>query len=786
MLPTLIVKAKDSTGTFQTIRALLDSGSNSSLISEECMQLLGLPRQNARVSVNGMADVNIGTSRGITELEIVSCYNSKSSLKLQPFIMKKLASTIPSVEFSKSQWERLQDLELADPDFNRVHKIDLIIGWGKFMSILRDGEILDTNGEILAKNTRFGYILCGELKMNQSINSFCSISSPQVSVEQNADVTIQKFWELEEIPQAKPLSVEEQFCEDHFKSTHSRNEEGRFVVRLPLKSDVKDLGNSKCAAVTRLHAMERKCAKNPDYNSQYIQFMDEYQTLNHMKVIPKEEVTVANQNSLYLPHHAVIKESSSTTKLRVVFDGSNKTSSGISLNDKLAVGPTIQDDIIAIMLRYRSYEIVIKGDIEKMYRQVLVSPLDQDYQRIMWRSDQNAEFQHYRLQTVTYGTASAPFLATRAIKQLAEDTKQQYPETSEIIGRDFYVDDLMTGCQTVEQAVALDKELNEICLTAGFKLRKWASNSSAVLENIPSSDREVEPFELNLDSSAIKTLGIFWSPLTDSFSFQVNLPPVTTLTKRSLLSDSSKLFDPFGWISPTIILIKVLFQKLWLLDLNWDDPLPTTVADEWLLIRSSLPTLMDIKLPRFLPNVQGEIQLCGFCDASELAMSAVVYARAVTDDGIVVNHIAGKTKVTPIKKISIPKLELCAAVLLTKLLDKITASLTHLTVKCLAFTDSTIVLSWLSAPPHKWNTFVANRTSQILQTCPSNIWDHVSSKENPADCASRGIPASELVCHSLWWSGPSWLLNDESTWTSKKKTVCEPCVEVHQKQGNQF
>lgn len=777
VLPTLVIHTRDSKGTIQSLRALLDSGSNASLISEECVQRLGLERKNARVSVNAMSDVNIGIARGITEIEIFSRYKSTNSVKLKPYIMKKLASAIPSIEFDKSQWNTIHDLELADPDFNKVNKIDLIIGWGKFMSILREGEVLDSNGDILAKNTKFGYIVCGEFNKPQAINSFCSFSSPQSATESNnIDFSLEKFWLSEEIPQKKHFTAEEQFCEDHFKSTHSRNDEGRYVVRLPFKPDVtKNLGNSKFSAFSRLHAMERRYMVDSDYKNQYIDFMDNYEQMHHMKTIPKEEVTIENHQAYYLPHHAVFKDSSTTTKLRVVFDASNKTSTGVSLNDKLAVGPTIQDDIISIMLRFRSHAFVLKADIEKMYRQILVSSEDQNYQRILWRRDTSANFEHFKLQTVTYGTASAPFLATRAIKQLAHDNKQQYPETSLIIGRDFYVDDLMTGCDTEVEALKLQQELDKICLSAGFKLRKWASNSSFVLNNIPSSEREIEPFEINMDTSFIKTLGIFWSPFTDSFSFQVNLPPVTQLTKRSMLSDSSRLFDPFGWISPTIILVKILFQKLWLLDdkLGWDDQLPSEIAEEWLLLRTSLPTLMEIKLPRFIPNFQGEILLCGFCDASEKALSAVVYARGVVIQEITVNFVDAKTKVAPLKRISIPKSELNAAVLLTRLLVKISSSLTHLSVKSLAFTDSTIVLSWLSAPPHKWNTFVANRTSEILESHPSITWDHVSSKENPADCASRGISASDLVSHNLWWTGPAWLKNDQSTWTSKKKTVVD-------------
>lgn len=199
--------------------------------------------------------------------------------------------------------------------------------------------------------------------------------------------------------------------------THRRDDEGRFIVQLPFRGDIiEQLGESKDIALRRFYTLERKLNKNPTLRNQYTEFLDEYQRLGHMESVEKHD---SSTTGYYLPHHSVIKEASSTTKLRVVFDASCKTTTGISLNDALMVGPTLQQDLLDIIFRFRCWQYVVTADIEKMYRQVRVEQSQTRYQRILWRTNPEEEIRAFELKTVTYGTASASFLSIRALQELA-------------------------------------------------------------------------------------------------------------------------------------------------------------------------------------------------------------------------------------------------------------------------------------------------------------------------------------------------------------------------------
>ncbi|GFW39262.1 uncharacterized protein TNCV_1832481 [Trichonephila clavipes] len=181
----------------------------------------------------------------------------------------------------------------------------------------------------------------------------------------NIDNQLKQFWELEEIPNVKDklLTSEEQFVETHFQNTYACNSDGRFVVKLPFYKSNSELGDSKPSAISRLLAMERKFKNNPDFGKQYKEFMNEYESLGHMSLVNSRSHTSKDQN--FLPHHAVIKPSSPTTKLRVVFDASCKTTNGTSLNSLLGVGPKLQRDIFEILLNFRILELYLQRTLKK-------------------------------------------------------------------------------------------------------------------------------------------------------------------------------------------------------------------------------------------------------------------------------------------------------------------------------------------------------------------------------------------------------------------------------------
>ena len=226
-------------------------------------------------------------------------------------------------------------------------------------------------------------------------------------------------------------------------------------------------------ALRRFHALESKFAKHPALKEKYSECMQEYLNLGHMSTTQDSD---PKHHGFFLPHHAVIKEDNLTTKIRVVFDGSTKSSSGISLNDALMVGPTVQEDLFTIYTRFRSFSFALTVDIEKMYRQVEVTPEDSSYQRILWRENSSEPIKIYNLKTVTYGTASAPFLATRVLSQLSEDEGFSHPFAAQVLIHDFYVDDLLTDAATFQEALDLRNDLVQLVGKGGLTLRKWASN----------------------------------------------------------------------------------------------------------------------------------------------------------------------------------------------------------------------------------------------------------------------------------------------------------------------
>ncbi|GBN83092.1 hypothetical protein AVEN_233324-1 [Araneus ventricosus] len=330
-----------------------------------------------------------------------------------------------------------------------------------------------------------------------------------------------------------------------------------------------------------------------------------------------------------------------------------------------------------------------------MYRQIRIQSEDADFQRIIWRTDTNHPLSTYRLLTATYGTSCAPYLAIRTLHQLAADEMSTSPEACKITREPFYVDDLLTGANSVSHAKVLVSEINRVPQSGGFTLKKWASNIVDVLDSIP-AESKLQKNEISIDeSSLVKILGVHWNSHQDTLQIKIT-DPQEVLTKRQLLSVIARIFDPLGILSPTTIVLKILMQVLWKNQLSWDASIPHEILKTWKTFQSELSFLKDIKLPRYLKNVYLEsviVQLHGFCDASSKAYAAIIYIRVLTDTGeIFVTFVAAKTRVAPLKQLTIPKLELCSALLLAQLYQSVISSISVLIHSTFLWSDSQIAL----------------------------------------------------------------------------------------------
>ena len=413
-----------------------------------------------------------------------------------------------------------------------------------------------------------------------------------------------------------------------------------------------------------------------------------------------------------------------------------------------------------ILIRFRLHQY---ADVAKMYRQVALDESDRNFHRILWRDYVTDEIRELCMTRVTYGVASSSYHSTRALQESGK-TNGPNPNIVNVILNDFWVDDLLSGADTLEEACVLQYNLIETLNKNCLPLRKWSSNEPQLVTRLSKDLQEAgKAYEINDKTHQIKTLGLTWHPLEDHFVYACNSEYISTITKRTLLSDVSKHFDPIGLIAPVLVVAKVIIQSCWKLDLEWNDAVPDDVSREYTNWKDDMSSLSQLKIPRkLLPtHLYDEASLQVFCDASEKAYGACVYLVSVKDDIVSSTLISSKCKVAPIKPSTLPRLELLAVHTGAKLATAVKAALSkskHALNISVLYSDSTIALSWIKADPTRWHTFVSNRVSQIQSMLPTTEFIHVPSEENPADLCSRGLLATQLVAQqTFWFQGPSWL-----------------------------
>jgi hypothetical protein len=737
-------------------RALLDTGSQSSFLSEHICNKLGLRKDcNKRLSVCGLNNIKCDIS-GSCDVKIKSCL-SPFSAQVSCLLVPTITGTLPGFEINTQQLNIPDNIELADPNFFQPSSIDILLGSDIFWSIIETNQIKLGSNMPTLQESKLGWLIAGPIGIHTQPKKkvYCNFSLVDL------DRTIKKFWQVEELPSdEKTLSLEEQFCESNFVETTTRLEDGRFCVKMPLKEPETVLGDSFYLAKKRFANLENKLNKDPQLKESYSAFINEYENLGHLSEVERPE------SGNYLPHHSVTRHKSETTKLRVVFHASAKTSSGKSLNDILAVGPVIQSDLMSILLRFRGHRFVLLGDIEKMYRQIALHPSQRHLQLILWKDyspidneDQaSSQIKTLQLNTVTYGTASAPFISTRCILQLANECSDDTIAT--VIKNDFYIDDLNTGAETESELQYIYKNVNNVLRAACLPLRKIRTNCSQAFTN---EETITDIVDLTKESSV---LGLSYCPKNDMIQFSANIEPASQHTKRSVISTTCKIFDPLGLISAVVITAKIFLQKLWVEKLTWDEPIPKRILGVWLCFINNLHLISKIKITR---NVMCDAPILKdlhcFVDASQAAYGACVYIRSVNESNeVTVRLLCAKARVCPLGCTTIPRKELLGALLGARLCAKVIKSFRFEIANKTIWTDSTVVLGWLKTDVKNLKPFVCNRVNEINELTVGFQLRHVPTSMNPADLASRGVDPQNIASSSLWWEGPAFLKKGEDGW----------------------
>ncbi|XP_075163335.1 uncharacterized protein LOC142235969 [Haematobia irritans] len=766
-------------GEIYRARALLDTGSEGSFISEKLSNLLKLPVRRTSAMISGLNNSISASVQKECCFVLVSDTVADFEIAVSALVVPHLSNNLPSRTISTEAFSNLPQLQLADPRFYESAKIDILLGADVLPSVMLSRNQHRICGSLMAQETVFGWILTGPVAGRESscfttcVSYFCEVS---------LDRQISRFWEVENVPQKRFPSQNDKYCDELYSKTTRRTPDGRYVVLLPFKESYPEemiLGSSRKSALAQFFRNEARLLRNPDLKHEYDKSLEEYITLEHMSPIDCPDPLNA-QSNYYLPHHAVVKPERTTTKVRVVFNASCPTSNGLSLNDVLHTGPVLQNDLTLLILRWRFYQFVLNGDIQKMYRQILVHQSHTPFQRILFRKTPNEQIQDFELKTVTFGLNCAPYLAIRTMIQLANDVQDKYPLASQILRSYMYVDDALFGAHSIQKVIDARNQLIDALASAGFSIRKWISNRKSILEGLPADSLLYADFLEFEDRSSAKTLGIRWNALSDAFYFTpITFSEDPSYTKREVLSQISKLFDPAGWLSPIVIVAKILMQRIWMERTDWDSVISPDSLVIWKTFQNNYPFIEKIRIPRWINfSPEGEVEFHGFSDASEKAYSAAIYIRVTYPNAVDTRLVTSKTKVAPLKTLSIPRLELCGATLLAEMFDHLIPNFDVQNYTIFCWTDSSIVLSWLSKPPCCWSTFVANRVSKITQVVESSRWFHVDSRHNPADIASRGYSPQELLKCKLWWEGPNWLSKPSKDWPKfSKETIDETQLE---------
>ncbi|XP_057297885.1 uncharacterized protein LOC130628870 [Hydractinia symbiolongicarpus] len=746
-------------------RFMFDSGSQRTYVTNELKEKLNLETiRKEKLIINTFGHSN-SQSR---ELPVVKLYvktaDRSSTVPIEAIAVPNICAPLSNqnAKYYADNYEHLKRLKLADFSNGETRlNVHVLIGLDHYYSFVTGEVVRDPRGGPIAINSKLGWILSGGEQSKANESSCMEVHACRVDTENTIlRDELNKFWQIESIGDGENENVL-----SSFKQTLEFNGE-RYVTELPFRPDHDKLSDNFAVSKQRLDSLVNKRLRNePDLAVQYNDVFADYESKQIIEKVPESEI--ACENAHYLPHHPVVRQDKSTTKVRPVFDGSCAIHKP-SLNDILYSGPNLLAKVFDILLRFRTNYVALVADIQQAFLNIEIAEKDRNNLLFLWKenpTENDSKLIIYRFLRVVFGLTCSPFLLNGTIQHHLETYEIICPEITDVLKDDLYVDDLTTGTDTVTEGKKLYEISKQIMKEGGFNLRKWATNNNELqtfidkIENVnsePNSDKTVNP----------KVLGIEWDIDRDIlvYRFDELLKRAKELfpTKRNILRISASFYDPLGLIAPITTKVKVLFQKCCQHKSDWDDPLQGELLKQWRDILNDFANLQTFEIPRYLfceprHEIQS-IELHGFCDSSTIAYAAVIYAKIRTNLGVSVSLVTAKTKVAPLKPHSVPRLELLGCALLAKLMSHVLNAINgRLKVdRFFGWSDSEVALCWLKGKLKQWKPWVENRVVYVRSVIPSESWFHVSTIHNPSDIPTRPDKIGDFNSN-LWLNGPEFL-----------------------------
>lgn len=758
------------------VYALLDEGSTVTIINSKVVDEIGLNTTKAEVLIRGIGDgeTSVIGANNKTEFEIEvgnDFYCLKNVLVVNNLSLPRQSLPEDLSIFCKQE----TGIEIFSYSCNP----EILIGQDNINLILtRDFKILP-NTSLFVSNCLLGWSIHGNFSSSCSITNYENLAfniDARVEYEE-LDTLIRQYFDLEY------AGLSDSSNDDQTKiraleilENTSKYVDGVWEVGLLWRSEDTDLPNSRQTALRRLKLLENKLDRDPKYAELYYKEMDR---LFENKFAIKAPGPPTGQRKWYLPHFGVQKIDK-PDKVRLVLDAACKTHS-ISFNDLLLAGPDLLKSLIGILLRFRRFRVAFKSDKKDMFLKIKIRQEDQDAQRFLWRGrDRSGIPEECIFVSMFFGSKSSPVSALFIKQKNAEKFRSIYPQAAESIVENSYMDDYLDSVDTVGEARDRISQVIEISKHANWEMHSWASNIPDLFSDMPQIQTPNQSvFPVSSIENVEKILGLKWVNVSDDFIFQVNKNKISdeiisgekVPTKREFLSIIMSIFDPLGFLTPYTIRSRILMQDVHKSKIGWDMKLQDKEFFEWKKWISDMIDVENFKIPRCyqLPNVKFEsVELHIFCDSSLKAFSAVAYWRFVLP-----NHefhtafVMSKSRVKPSKaELTIPRLELEAAVLGVRLAKIIWSEkvfdISHTTF----WSDSQTILHWIKRDPKEFKVFTMNRLEEIRKISKDSEWKWVPGTDNPADDGTR-FTRNALEKNSRWLVGPEFLRKKQQLWPSE-------------------
>ncbi|KAK3729480.1 hypothetical protein QZH41_019941, partial [Actinostola sp. cb2023] len=752
--------------------AFLDSGSNTTFCTEKLMEQLQAKGTETTLSLTTLGIEDNATKTSVLSLQVGDL--DENHLIELPLVFSTPRLPVTTDNRANHQdlrkWPHLQGIDITDIDAD----VGLLIG-SDVPRALEPREVKSGQpGEPYATKTELGWVVNGPLTRSGGSRRTANL------IKTDADLSVQfeEYCKMEFndsfYNSNTAMSQEDKRALEKMRASILLKD-GHYEIGLPWKDGFPDLPDNRLMAEYRLQHLKKKLSREPVLLQKYTAFIEDLLQKGFARRTPHHQIV--GQITWFLPHHPVFHPKK-PEKTRVVFDCSAKYRNA-SLNIQLSQGPDLTNSLVGVLTRFRTGPVALMADIEGMFLQVRVPLEDASALRFLWwpGGDLHTDPEEYQMLVHLFGAASSPSCANFALRQTAEDNKEDFdPVTAETVKRNFYVDDCLKSVESEEQAIQLQGELRQLLARGGFRLTKWMSNSIKVLESVPESERAPSVKDLDFGNSTLeRALGVRWDVSSDNFGFNISVKDKRP-TRRGILSIVSSIYDPLGFAAPFILPAKAILQDLCHQKLSWDDDISNEDLKRWREWLGDLPKLEDYTINRCIkPSAFGDVssaQLHHFSDASQIGYGAVSYLRITNAKGEVhCSLIMAKPRLAPIKSVTIPRMELSAAVVAIRLDSMIRQEIDLKIDQSHFWTDSTCVLRSIENDERRFQTFVANRIATIRDMSVPAQWHYVDTKSNPADEASRGLSAMELIESKRWLHAPPFLWGSEEDWPKRPASM---------------